>query len=171
MFESGIALNGIDPTFDYIVSLLAPKNVRYTASQYESFEAMRDDYNARGVLTVNVNFSDNTIFGVPATNWAFRAWHDVCHIAENADFSSKGEARAAQLQIAQVWSLVGPSDADKARWSAIIDTEVNGQLEYFKLFGTFPDDQRSFAAGYLELVHGFDVRTFPRDARAVTVVY
>lgn len=168
---SGISLLGIDPTFDYIVSLMAPKRLKYTASQFESFDAMRKDFEAFGVLTVNVNYSDNTIFGSPVTNWQFRAWHDSQHIEANADFSSEGERIAASFQQSQIVILDGPSMEDKRRWIALIDAEVNGQLDYYLQHGAFPTNQREFVTAYLLDKWGLDVATFPRSLDTVQVRY
>lgn len=168
---AGQSLSGIDPTFDYIVSLMAPKNVRLTARQYATFEEMHADYLATGYIYVNVEHSDATIFGSPSTNWQFRAWHDMCHVQADAGFSQVGEMRAARLQIAQVWALVGPTDTDKHRWSCLIDAEVNGQGAYYMAHGDFPKDQRKFVTTYLLNAHKLDVATFPRSLDSVTVVY
>jgi hypothetical protein len=161
---------GIDPTFDYVVSLLAPR-FRMASTQFADFAAMRDDFNACGILTVNTDFSDRTIFGTPYTNFQFRAWHDSAHIATNSDFSRDGELRAMRAQIAQVWALTGPSDTDKHRWACIIDAEVSGQLDAFLQTGEFVDDQRSFCVEYLARVHGLDAARFPRTLDGLTIEY
>lgn len=168
---SGIALTGIDPTFDYIVSLLAPKKIKYTAQQFDSFAAMKKDYEAFGVLTININHSDNTIFGEPSTNWLFRAWHDSQHIEANVDFSSDGERIAASFQQSQIVMLQGPSMEDKRRWIALVDAEVNGQLDYFLSHGEFVRDQREFVTAYLLDKWGLDASTFPRTIDHVQVRY
>lgn len=124
---SGISLNGIDPTFDYLVSLMAPKGFHLTSKQYPDFAAMKAAYEATGYLSVNVDHSDSTIFGAPSTNWQFRAWHDSQHLAANSDFSPEGEAIAARRQMDQVVFLNGPKWSDKKRWIALIDM-LNGEL-------------------------------------------
>ena len=168
--HASVSGNGIDPTFDYVVSLLAPR-FRMSATQFADFAAMRDDFNACGILTVNTDFSDRTIFGTPYTNFQFRAWHDSAHIATDSDFSREGELRAMRYQIAQVWKLHGPSDTDKHRWSCIIDAEVSGQLDAFLQTGEFVDDQRAFCVEYLKRVHGLDAARFPRTLDGLTIEY
>jgi hypothetical protein len=168
---SGISLTGIDPTFDYIVSLMAPKRIKYSSTQFSSFEAMRDDFAAFGVLTVNVEHSDHTIFGSPDINWLFRAWHDSQHIEANADFSPEGEHIAASFQQSQIAMLQGPNMEDKRRWIALIDAEVNGQGEYFATHGEFPTDQRTFVVDYLLERWGLDASTFPRNLDGIQVRY
>lgn len=171
MHNTGIAIGGLDITFDYLVSLMAPSKVRYAATQYASYAEMRADFERTGYLTVNVNYSDHTIFGSPMGNWQFRAWHDACHIQADADFSPKGERRAARLMVSQLFDLDGPSLQDKARWAAIIDAEVNGQGLYYAMHGTFPDDQRAFVGDYLLTEYGLDYFGFPQTLEGVTVVY
>jgi hypothetical protein len=168
---SGQSLSGIDPTFDYIVSLMSPKNVRLTARQYTTFEEMRADYLATGFIYVNVEHSDATIFGSPSTNWQFRAWHDICHIKANADFSPRGEIEAAILQCGQIDALVGPTPQDKARWKALIQAEVRGQGEYYEKHGDFPKDQRAFVLEYLSMHFPPIYSQFPSNLDSVSVVY
>ena len=42
-------------------------------------------------LVVYSGGSDNTIYGDPRVNWAFRAWHDKLHLDLNAPFTLQGE--------------------------------------------------------------------------------
>lgn len=167
--STGIATNGLDITFDYLVSVMAPKKVRYTDKQFANFAELKRDFEHTGYLTINVLYSDSTIFGSPAGNWQFRAWHDACHIIANADFSPQGERNAAKLMREQVWKLNGPSLIDKARWCAIIDAEVIGQGSYYATYGTFPENQRTFVADYLRTQYGFT--DFPKSLDNVTIIY
>lgn len=161
---------GIDPTFDYAVSLLAPR-FRTVATQFPDFNTMREDFKKWGILSVNTDFSDHTIFGTSYTNFQFRAWHDSAHIACNSDFSRTGEIEAMRLQIAQVWKLRGPSDETKHRWACIIDAEVCGQLDAFLETGKFVSDQRTFCVEYLARVHRLDAARFPRTLDGLTIEY
>lgn len=165
----GFPLAGIDPTFDYLVSIMAPKKVKYTSTQFEDFAAMKADFERFGVLTINVNHSDDTIFGEASTNWRFRAWHDSQHIEANVDFSAEGERIAAAFQQSQVAALIGPSMRDKQRWIALIDAEVNGQLEYYLAHNSFPVNQRTFVVEYLRDHWGLDANTFPRTLDGLEV--
>ena len=45
--------------------------------------------------------ADNTIFGAPEVNYAFRAWHDWCHWMGGFDFSLYGECATCNMQIEQ----------------------------------------------------------------------
>ena len=126
--HASVSGNGIDPTFDYVVSLMAPR-FRVSASQFADFAEMRENYRAFGILTVNANFCDHTIYGSAWTNLQFRAWHDSAHIACDSDFSRTGETAAMRYQIAQVWKLTGPTDETKHRLACILDAEILGQLD------------------------------------------
>ena len=42
-----------------------------TGQQFADFAAMRDDYHKWGIITVNTDFSERTIFGTPFTNFNF----------------------------------------------------------------------------------------------------
>lgn len=139
----------LDPTFNEVVRRMAPNKVLYVSTQYADFEAMRKDFENTGYLRINTEFSDNTIFGDASVNWKFRAWHDMCHILANADFSPEGEASAGYLMQKQIWTMEGPSFTDKMRWVAIIEAEVNGQGDYYRETGTFPADQLAFDREFL----------------------
>lgn len=171
MKNTGVAINGLDITFDYLVSLMAPSKVRYSDKQYASYAEMRADFEATGYLTINVLHSDHTIFASPMGNWQFRAWHDACHIQANADFSPEGERKAANLMVKQLWHLDGPSLADKTRWAAIIDAEVNGQGAYYAQHNDFPVDQRAFVIDYLLEHYGFVASLFSKSLDNTVIVY
>jgi hypothetical protein len=149
----------LDATFNLIVAGFAPARILYSAHQFADFQAMREDFHARGVLTVNVNHSEGTIFGSPATNWLFRAWHDAAHLATNADFSQAGERAASAYQIAQVFTVYG-FNKDTSRWAALIDCEVNAQADYFFRTGAFLDDQFAFTLAQLRTAYGLNPETF-----------
>jgi hypothetical protein len=115
---------------------------------YASFEDMAADYKSRGHLCINTANSDGTIFGDPAINWAFRAWHDWAHIRGNFPFTEQGERDAAFTQVCDVFKALGHT-VDAVRFAAIIDCEVNGQVQYYLAHNAFPPDQMVFAKEYL----------------------
>lgn len=155
----GMPTNGLDTTFDYLVFLFGPTTCQ-----------MKLDYERRGTITVNTEHSDNTIFATPHLNHCFRYWHDLCHIKANVPFTPEGERSASILQRQMVCDLVGPDRTTKARWCAIIDTEVNGQVQYYLKHGTFPTDQRQFAIEHLA-AKGYDASTFPHTLDGLTIEY
>jgi hypothetical protein len=125
----------------------------YTASQYPDYDAMRADYLATGRLKINTEFSTNTVFGDPVTNWFFRAWHDYCHIKANADFSPTGEHLAYWEMLTQLAEYNSETNAftneQIAQFVDIIHAEVIGQGDYYRQFGKFPDNQYEFVLAYL----------------------
>jgi hypothetical protein len=153
----------LDATFNLIVAAFASAHFLFSANQFADFQAMREDFKSRGILTVNVNHSDGTIFGTPATNWQFRAWHDAAHIATNSDFSQAGERAAAAYQIAQVLHVYGFNPAT-ARWAAMIDCEVNAQADYFYSTGEFVKDQFAFTVAALRDVYQIELDSIPSFA-------
>lgn len=86
-------------------------------------------------LVVWAGASDSTIYGDPAVNWAFRAWHDYLHIKLNAEFNEHGETIVAIEQARQL-----RNDG----YGKLVTIEVIEQLNYFKKFGKFPDNQLKF---------------------------
>lgn len=169
----GVSVAGLDPTFDHLVSLMAPSKVRYSAGQpYTDYSELRKDFDNTGYITVSTDYSTSTIFGDEVTNWKFRAWHDLCHIKANADFTPEGERRAALEMVAQLLRLNGPTMRDKERWVRLIDEEVNGQTSYFIKHNAYPIDQRQFAVDFLTKKYGPNsLSDFPKSADEVTINY
>lgn len=87
------------------------------------------------VLPVWAGSSDATIFGDPATNHAFRAWHDSLHLKSGLGFSVAEEVELGRRQAVEVARLSG----DKL--ATLVWLEVAGQaLEYLRT-GQFIADQ------------------------------
>lgn len=146
------------PEFNRLVwRMIEELDIQYTLTndQYATFEEMKMDAEMRGgVFSVNRLHSDCTVFGDADTNWAFRAWHDSCHIKMDADFSRLGEERAMGLMMAHLdekFDLNAP-----LLWYEIIQVEVMGQFDYLEKWGEFPVDQRAFMAQELAL-RGYDI--------------
>ena len=84
--------------------------------------------------------SDNTIYGDPRVNHAFRAWHDSLHLKLNAPFDLAGETRVGLEQA----RILGGAYAE------IVLCEVIGQIEYFNRYQAFPVNQLEFCLNYLK---------------------
>lgn len=141
----------LDPEFNRVV-LEMSKQVQYyvTDHEYKDFDDMKTSYLRDGYLLINRGNSENIIFGVPYVNHAFRAWHDYCHVRNNADFSVDGERLAFEQMVYDVIYKYGSTE--QTHWFArILDCEVNGQTGYFMKHNKFPDNQYEFAIGYLGL--------------------
>jgi hypothetical protein len=141
----------LDATFNLAVRSLTVRAL-FTGTQFADYAAMKKDFQSRGILTVNVNFSDGTIFGGAVDNWHFRAWHDSAHLAVDSDFTQAGERAASVYQIAQVFAAYGINPVT-GRWAALIDCEVNAQAEHFYRFGEFVQDQSAFTLAQLRDVY------------------
>ena len=153
----------LDATLNLIIPSFAPARVLFSDAQFADFAAMKKDFQSRGILTVNVNHSDGTIFGNPSVNWLFRAWHDAAHLAVDADFSQAGERAASAYQIAQVLTVYGFGPVS-ARWAALIDCKVNAQADYFFRTGEFVQHQYAFTVAQLRTVYGIEPDTIPSFA-------
>lgn len=131
------------------VGSLVPHSL--TQGDYKDFAALCSDYEHTGRIKINVNNSDGTLFGDAATNWLFRAWHDMCHIKANADFSETGEGTAATYMKQTILPLLpNTTPVQLAEFERIIDCEVCGQGAYFSAYGEFPLDQYAFSMYYLK---------------------
>lgn len=134
-----------------IVRALAPKHYPTSdaPSTLESLLAAWDEQSDRG-LPVWDGASDATIYEDDATNFAFRAWHDMLHVAHQAPFNGKGEREVA-LKQCRMARNAGMKDRD-------IDAlffDVWGQFVYSELHdGEFPEDQALFVAACFE--YGID---------------
>jgi len=105
------------------------KVAEYAPSTYEELAS-----NA-GILTVWGGASDNTIYGDPKVNHAFRALHDRLHLRHNIPFTLEGEVALARIQASQF-------EGDLIQRAVFL--EVAGQAIYFNQHGEFPKDQVSF---------------------------
>lgn len=113
-----------------------------------SFEAVCARFNAGLRPLVWAGESERTIFGDPETNWAFRAWHDWSHWRYGLDFTLDGEILTCERQIADLSSVFYGHDR-LTRWALLLQCEVAGQAIHFHKYGTFPVNQRGFAASWL----------------------
>lgn len=118
--------------------------LRYTVKSYapETFQELKAS--KTGSLIVYDGASENTVYGDPKVNHAFRAWHDALHLSLNADFTSEGEYRVGIEQARLI---------DSDIMARIILAEVNGQVEYFERHGCFPANQLQFTLNYVNIKH------------------
>lgn len=97
-------------------------------------------HDARGMLVFD-GASENTIYGDPRVNHAFRAWHDACHIRARAGFDLAGEMRTCDRQIAEFYAAFPSAPKEIAD---LLRAEIIGQAEYFAVTGAFPVNQKAF---------------------------
>ena len=115
----------------------------------DSLAALQDHVARTGRILVDSRHSENTIFGCPEHNWAFRAWHDWTHLAIGAEFTLDGELAVAHRQIQDLCRVFG-HNSDTRLWSRYIMAEVYGQACYIRDTGKFPVDQVAFDLDYLK---------------------
>ena len=139
---------GFNVAVNHIASRLFPRGFDVAADAPETFEALKAHVAETRRMKVWNGASERTIFADPETNYAFRAWHDWCHLAGGFEFTPEGEAAAVALQQEHIRTLYGETEQAKY-WVRILDAEVNGQLQYAAEHGDFPADQFSFVKEYL----------------------
>lgn len=132
----------LDPGLNQAVLALAPKAFRVadTTPALQSIEEFAKFWVPGGRLVWG-GASYHSIYADAAVNWAFRAWHDECHVAVKAEFDLPGETRAYMEQVRQLYERF-PS-APK-RWARILRAEVIDQAAHFLKTGRFPEDQVAF---------------------------
>lgn len=144
------------PAFNAAVLHLAnvynPRGYAVSADAPSTLSELRECWRRDGRITVWSGASDQTIFGDPEVNYAFRAWHDATHLALGAEFDDNGEEAVCWRQIDNVRKLYGKRTATV--FKGIISAEIQGQLHYEKRVGRFPRNQREFVLRYLGLGGG-----------------
>ncbi|WP_448191885.1 hypothetical protein [Azospirillum sp. sgz301742] len=142
-----------DPHFDFAVQAIAhrlnPCGFDVSDDAPQDYEAMLHLYNTTGRICVWSGASGRTIFGDPEVNYAFRAWHDWCHIKAHLPFTTAGEHAAAALQCSHIKRFYGVSLRTQ-HWCQLVDAEVIGQRRYFERHHRFPVDQRAFDLTYIQ---------------------
>ena len=131
-----------------ICKALLPAGYDVAAVAPETYEELIAHLDAGRRMLVYSGGAEQTIYGDPEVNYAFRAWHDWCHWRGRHDFSLEGERATCAMQRAHLVALYGESPQTH-RWRRILQAEVIGQREHFDRHGVFPDDQRAFVESYL----------------------
>lgn len=108
-----------------------------------TYEDLVAHVNKTGRICVWSGDSEQTIFGDPEHNWAFRAWHDYVHYTGKHDFSLEGERDTAYEQVRQMYARYG-INGRTVMWAAYILCEVIGQAEYVAEHNDFPKPQIDF---------------------------
>lgn len=131
-----------------ITTRYLPHGFEVSISAPSTYAALKAHVARTGRLVVYGGASDQTIYGDPAVNHAFRAWHDVCHLLGNHDTSLAGEAATCRQQMHQLLQIYG--DTPRTRhWQMIVEAEIIGQAQHFERHGRFPLDQAGFVMAYL----------------------
>jgi len=117
-----------------------------------TYEALKAHWDKTGRIIVNRDHSDNTVYAKPSTNWAFRAWHDHCHIAGGFPFTREGEIEACHMQQSQVSRHFGKAYGRETigTLQAILWAKVVDQAICYEETGEFTTSQREFVASKLQ---------------------
>lgn len=113
-----------------------------------TYQQLKAHLNGGKTLVIAQEGSDNTIFGAPAINHAFRAWHDWCHWKGEFDFSLYGECATCSMQIDHLRKFFGVNDQTND-WACLLAAEIVGQRRYYEKYRIYVSDQRAFARAYL----------------------
>jgi hypothetical protein len=131
-----------------ITAHLLPNGFDVSMRAPSTYRELKAHVAATGRLVVYAGASDRTIYGDPAVNHAFRAWHDYCHLLGGYDTSFVGEVAVCRAQERQLLHRYGDSERT-FRWKKIVEADIIGQARYFERHGTFPVDQAAFVRAYL----------------------
>lgn len=133
----------------HIASKLFPCGFDVSSEAPDTFEKLAETVRYGGRMIVWNGASDKTIFADEEVNFAFRAWHDWCHIAGDFPFTPEGEMHAALMQMDHIKQLYG-NTKEALEMASLVWTEVVGQVQYNLAHdGEFPVDQMAFAKAYL----------------------
>jgi hypothetical protein len=102
-------------------------------------------------LPVSSLHNDAVIYTTPEVNLAMRFWHDVNHVQQRLTFNLVEELELALWHLG-VLSAEG-FDENSTAWK-LLHADLVGQVYYMGITRQFPDDQRRFAGGCIDL--GFD---------------
>lgn len=131
----------------HIANRLNPRGWIVSEGGLASLAALTAHMTRWGILLIDSDHSDHTIFADPETNYAFRAWHDWHHWKLQAPFDMAGEIAVANSQAGDLIALYGA--ARSRPWRDLLRAEVVGQAEYEARHGVFPTDQIGFVQCYL----------------------
>lgn len=130
-----------------IIHLAPPFEAR--ASAPDGFAELCELMSSVGRMIVWSGGSAETIYRDPRVNHAFRAWHDTVHWQGKLPFTPEGEAEVCRRQILELFRKFG-DNPETRRWAALLDAEINGQVEYWQRHGEFPEDQVKFDLEFMQ---------------------
>lgn len=139
---------GLNQAILDITAELLPNGFDVSPHAPSTYQELKARMGRTGRLVVYAGASDRTIYGDPAVNHAFRAWHDHCHLEGGHDTSFVGEVATCRLQTRHLLHRYGDSWRTW-RWQRIVEAEIIGQARHFDRHGQFPVDQARFVSAYL----------------------
>ena len=114
-------------------------------STWAELQAWHEDENASISMPVFNGGCEHTIYDSAETNYAFRAWHDSLHLANNYSFSREDEIKVGLIHMQQA-RRAGLSKRDQD--TLIADTI--GQIEFYYLHKQFVIRQADFVRDVLD---------------------
>jgi hypothetical protein len=139
---------GLNRAILTIANRICPYGFDVSDNAPDTYEKLREHLDAGNRMVVYNGGAEGTIYGDAEVNYAFRAWHDVCHWSGEHDFSIAGEAAVCKMQAFQLHQLYGRTP-ETERWAKIIHAEVVGQRLYYGLYKRYVTDQTSFVQAYM----------------------
>lgn len=151
----------IDPAFNRAVIAIArhlfPHGFDVSPDAPETLEDLKAHVDQTGRMVVYKDMAMDTIFASHEARWAFRAWHDQCHLRGMYPFTVEGERKVVEEQIADIfklsyaWKMSGVwSFAECARFASLVHDEVLGQVAYaVNHHGNFPAHQRAEVEAFM----------------------
>lgn len=132
-----------------IASNLFPAGFDVSENAPNAFEALVSHVQDTGRMLVWNGASDTTIFADNEVNFAFRAWHDYCHVAGGFEFTPEGEKAACLMQIEHIRAIYGDTPTAD-HFVSLVWAEVVGQVSYtLSHDGAFPVNQMAFVKHFL----------------------
>jgi hypothetical protein len=143
-----------------IVNKLFPTGYDVSADAPGDWATLYSHVRSTGRMEVsNVN-SDQSIFADAETNYAFRAWHDHCHLRDHdgvflgskypfnypGTFDWEGEVWVYKQMLDDVIKIYSHCGEMVDR---LLEAEVLGQFLHQKAWGCFPVNQFAFTRAYL----------------------
>ena len=125
----------LSPSLNELITAQA-SHINYVVSDHapSTFKELNECLST-GNLVVWAGASDKTIYGDPAINWAFRAWHDTLHFTHGLDFSLAHEMAIAELHCCPILS-----DYDRE----LLWKDTAGQITEYNNNGEFIIEQAQF---------------------------
>lgn len=117
----------------------------------DTLEGIKAAFEATGHLIVSSEHCTQTIYRLSSDNHRARAWHDFAHIVRDAPFTMAGETLTfweQRAHLCEFWGREhGLRDKPFADCVQLLAIEIMGQAVHAELTGSFPVNQRAFAAG------------------------
>jgi hypothetical protein len=114
----------------------------------QTFEELNVLLNSGSRMRVWSGASRDTIYQDANVNFAFRAWHDLCHWWGLYPFTLEGEIATCEMQCRQLIYNHGEDEITRG-WCKVLRAEVIGQADYFQRHKRFPEIQTAFVAAYM----------------------